>query len=128
MSENGFSRRAVTIGGGVAAALGIAALGITVPRLFGRRYRTTPYDNMLAQLIDREEAIKVGQAAIEAAPRDTFAGSSPALAKALRRRMDQRTIAEVTNSDLAQGNILEVKGWVLPETLVLLCVLAARES
>ena len=40
--NRGFSRRAVTIGGGIAAALGIAALGVTVPGLLHKRYRHTP--------------------------------------------------------------------------------------
>ncbi|HJW42279.1 MAG TPA: hypothetical protein VJ476_13775 [Rhizomicrobium sp.] len=132
MSDRGPSRRAVTIGGGIAAALGIAALGITVPRLFGRHYRRTPYDDLLSLLIDREAAKRVGQAAIETAAAHSFEGvlrPDPAgLAKALRQRMERRTLAEVTNSDLAQGSLLEVKGWVLPETLVMLSVLAARES
>lgn len=128
MSDKGPSRRAVTVGGGIAAALGIAALGLTVPRLFGRRFRSTPYDDLFAQLVDREEAIKVGQAAIDTAALPAAPARPGALAKALRQRVERRTLAEVTNSDLAEGKIAEVKGWVLPETLVLLCVLAARES
>ncbi len=54
MSARGYSRRSVAVGGGIAAALGLTALGITMPRLFGRRYPQTPYDDLLAQLIDRD--------------------------------------------------------------------------
>jgi hypothetical protein len=50
------------------------------------------------------------------------------LAKGLRQRFERRTLAEVTNSDLAQGKLSEVKGWVLPESLALLCILAAEEG
>ncbi len=124
MSENGFSRRAVTVGGGIAAALGIAAIGITVPRLFGHRYRRTPYDDLFAQLVDRGEAMKVGGAAL-----DTIGNVTAAkLGKEVRQRMDRRTLLETADSDLAEGKLAEVHGWVLPETLVLLCALAAVES
>ncbi|HXC55117.1 MAG TPA: hypothetical protein VNU97_07470 [Rhizomicrobium sp.] len=131
--ERGFSRRAVAIGGGIAAALGIGALGLTVPRLLGRHYRQSRYDDLLAQLVDREAAVRVGQAAI--ATIKSSARSAPpqgpdqkALAKVLRQRLERRTLAEVTDSDLAQGFLVEVQGWVMPITLVMLCMLAALES
>ncbi|MEI9994146.1 MAG: hypothetical protein WDM91_06105 [Rhizomicrobium sp.] len=125
MSEKGFSRRAVTIGGGIAAALGIGALGITVPRLLAHRYRRSPYDDLLAQLVDREAAVRLGQASIA----ETGQPPDPrGLARNLRTRLERRTLAEVTNSDLAQGKLREVRGWVLPETLVLLSILAATQS
>jgi len=124
MSERGYSRRAVTVGGGIAAALGIAALGITVPRLFGRHYRRTPYDDLFAQLIDRDEAVKVGIAALAAARPITAAK----LAREIRQRLDQRSLQVAVNSDLAEGKLAEVKGWVLPETVVLLSMLAALEN
>ncbi len=114
----------MTVGGGIAAALGIAALGITVPRLFGHRYRRTPYDDLFAQLVDRGEAAKVGSAALDSMGRVPAAK----VAKEVRQRLDQRTLLEAVNSDLAEGKLAEVHGWVLPETLVLLCALAALES
>jgi hypothetical protein len=125
MSEKGLSRRAVAIGGGIAVALGLGAIGITVPRLLSRHYRSSPYDDLLTQLIDRDAAVRVGNAAM-----DSRAGRPVAqdLAKGLRQRFERRTLAEVTNSDLAQGKLSEVKGWVLPESLALLCILAAEEG
>ena len=124
MSQNGPSRRAVTVGGGIAAALGLAAIGITVPRLFGHHYRKTPYDDLLAQLVDRGEAVKVGSAALDGMGKVTAAK----LATEIRPRLDRRTLLEATNSDLAESKLAEVHGWVLPETLARLCVLAALES
>ena len=127
--NGGFSRRAVTIGGSIAAALGIAALGLSVPRWLGRHYAKSPYDDLFAMLVDRESAVKVGQAAIETAggmhniPFD-YAG----LAKSLRSILARRTLGDVTASDLAEGKLLEVHGWVLPQTLVLLSMLAAAED
>ncbi len=102
-----------------------------MPKLFGHRYPKTPYDDLFAHLIDRGEAVKVGKAALE--PYMAMAGrfAPPQLdpkwvARTLRGRLDRRSLADVTNSDLAEGRLTEVKGWVLPETLVLLCVLAAE--
>ena len=46
----------------------------------------------------------------------------------LRQRFERRTLGEVANADLAEGKLMEVKGWVLPESVALLCVLAAQNS
>ena len=124
MSSKGFSRRAVAIGGGIAAALGIAALGVTVPRLLGRRYRQSPYDDLFAQLVDRDEAVKVGRAMLDGG----FRIDARTVGRDLRQRFERRNLDEVTDSDLAQGKLLEAQGWVLPESLALLCALAAEES
>jgi len=125
MSEKSISRRAVAIGGGVAVALGLGAIGITVPYLLPHKYRSSPYDDLFAQLIDRDAAVKVGNAAMD---NGTARPAIADLGRELRQRFERRTLAEVINSDLAQGKLSEVKGWVLPETLTLLCVLAAEES
>lgn len=124
MNERGFSRRAVAIGGGIAAALGITALGVTVPRLLGRRYRQSAYDDLFAQLVDREAAVRVGRSVLA---RGT-AFNIKAVGRDLRQRLERRTLHEVTDSDLAQSSLTEVEGWVLPSTLALLCALAAEES
>jgi hypothetical protein len=96
-----------------------------VPRLLARRYRSSPYDDLFAQLIDRDAAVKVGNAAMD---NGTARPAVADLAKELRQRFERRTLAEVTNSDLAQGKLSEVDGWVMPESLALLCELAAEES
>jgi hypothetical protein len=125
MSDRGFSRRAVAIGGGIAAALGITALGVTVPRLLRQRYHQSPYDDLLAQLADRDAAVRVGHALI-ASGRSPF--DSKAVARDLRQRFERRDLGEVTDSDVAQGKLLEVQCWVLPESLALLCALAAAQG
>ena len=133
MSGRGLSRRAVTIGGGIAAALGITALGITVPRLLSRHYPASPYDDLLALLVDRDAAVRVGRARLDQIARNAPHGAvsledAKALGRALRQRFEQRTLREVTDSDLAQNSLAEVQGWVLPDSLALLCVLAAEET
>jgi hypothetical protein len=130
MSGPGYSRRAVAVGGGIAAALGLTALGVTMPRLLGHRYRRTPYDDLLAQLVDREAAVRLGQGVdeqIASYPNIDSRLPEPAeMAKGLREYMRGRSLADVTKTELAQGKLIEVKGWVLPETLVLLSLLAAH--
>jgi len=133
MSGKGYSRRAVAIGGGIAAALGITALGVTVPRLLGHRYRQSAYDDLFAQLQDRDAAVRVGRATLNQRHGLPPLGTgglqdSKALARALRQRLERRTLHEVTDSDLAQNSLAEVQGWVMPVTVVLLSVLAADES
>jgi hypothetical protein len=132
MSERGFSRRSVAIGGGIALTLGLGALGVSVPRWL-HRYRPSPYDDLLAQLVDRDSAASVGAAALAGHAFASVSGlgstvSAAHLATELRHRLERRSLAEVTDSYLAQGKLSEVKGWVLPETLVVLGALAAQAA
>ena len=122
MKEPRVSRRTMVVGGGVAATLFAAALGLTLPRLFGHRYAPTPYDDLLAQLVDRDEAARVGAAVRIVEP--NF--NAKAVARELRQRFEQRNIAEVSDADIREGRMAEVSGWVLPESLVQLCTLAAE--
>ena len=104
----------------------IAATGIAVAAglyrftdLFVKHYAPTPYDDLLARLTDREQAAKLGAqlpgsfdiASQSARLRDTF------------RKQD---LAAAANADIAAGHMVEVGGWVLPETVALLSVLAAK--
>jgi hypothetical protein len=124
MSGPRYSRRAVAVGGGIAVALGLTALGVTVPRLLHHRYRPSPNDDLFAYLVDRDAAVRVGKAVIFAGPNDV--GTD--LAAALRHRLKGRTLADVTHEDLAKGLLVEAKGWVLPATVGFLAMLAAQES
>ncbi len=121
MNEPRISRRSVVAGGGVAATLFAVALGLTLPKLFGRRYAPTPYDDLLAQLVDRDEAARVGAVVRIAEP----GFNAKAVARELRQRFEQRNLAEVSDADIREGRVAEVNGWVLPESLAQLCTLAA---
>jgi hypothetical protein len=91
------------------------------PRLFRRHYKPTPYDDLLTQLDDRDRAAAVGRAYRAAEP----GFSPPAAANALRARIGHDALADAIRLDLSAGRIAIVQGWVLPESLVLLCGLAA---
>ena len=119
--ERRVSRRTMVAGGGIAAALGAAALGLSLPKWLGRRYAPTPYDDLLVNLVDRDMATQIGALARASLP--TF--SARAAARELRQRFEQRTLAEVIDADIKQGRLAEVGGWVLPDSLAQLCTLAA---
>lgn len=121
MSDKGknLSRRSVAVGGSIAVALGLGALGITARRWHAK----TPYDDLLDKLIDRDAAATVGQAVLGTATLD-----SKEIASDLRKRLSGRALADVAKEDLAANRLIEAKGWVLPESVGLLCALAARSA
>lgn len=121
------TRRSVAIGGSIAVALGLAAVGINAPRWFRAK---TAYDDLLNKLIDRDAAVTVGRQAIDqmregsdlAGPEDM----PDELAKLLRARLADKSLADVAHADIVEGHVVEVRGWVMPITLIMLCVLAAH--
>jgi len=121
MKGQRISRRTMVAGGGIAAALGAAALGLTLPRLLRRRYAPTAYDDLLSQLVDRDAAMRVGQAVRE----NLSSFNEAKAARELRQRFEQRNLAEVMDADVAEGRIAEAGGWVVPQSLAELCALAA---
>jgi hypothetical protein len=110
-------RRGFLTGVTVAA---VAAAGGAAWRfhLFGRYYPPTPYDDLLKQIADREPARIFGQAALRTMP-DTNAAS---LARTLR---GQGSLAARATSDPAEGQVAEISGWVVPESVARYAALAA---
>jgi hypothetical protein len=113
MKQSRLSRRTLVAAGGIAAALGVTALGLTLPQWLGRRYAPTPYDDLLATLVDRDQAARLGDVARSALP--TFSARAAA-----------RNLAEVLDADIREGRIAEIGGWLLPDSLAQLCTLAAH--
>ncbi|MGH6888166.1 MAG: hypothetical protein ACREHF_03050 [Rhizomicrobium sp.] len=109
---------------GLLAAAGLfaaAAVAFEVPRLLAHHYPPTPFDDLFALLPDRDIAARVGAAAV-VNPHTP----SAALARTLRERIGGHSLGTILDADLAEARLSEVRGWVLPETLVQLCVLVAR--
>ncbi len=121
MREQDISRRMVVAGGGIAAALGATALGLTLPRWLRRHYAPTPYDDLLDRLVDRDAAVRVGQAVRES----IHTLDDKKIARELRQRFEERSLPEVMDADTAEGRISEAGGWVMPESLAELCALSA---
>jgi hypothetical protein len=106
--------------GGVAAAGAVLAAGLyRFTDLFVKHYPPTPYDDLLGQLIDREQAARLGA---------KVSGGFDVQSQATRLRaaLQGQNLAAVTNADIAAGRMVEVEGWVLPQTIVGLSVLAAK--
>ena len=108
-------RRAILAGIAALAAAGGAAWRLG---LFGKHYPPTPYDDLLAQITDREPAILFGRKARIAAP------PLPQLAAMLRR--DGRDLATRAAIEPAQARVVEVDGWLVPEAVALYAALAAQ--
>lgn len=110
---------------GLLASAGIVVAGlaaIEAPHLLRPRYAPTPFDDLFAHLPDREAAVRLGAAYLSA--QRSF--NVQTTARNLRQRLSGKSVGTVLDADLARGNLIEAHGWVLPETLVLLCALAAK--
>jgi hypothetical protein len=108
----------------VVAAVGAAGAAVAAglyrfTDLFVKHYPPTPYDDLLTRLVDREEAIRLGAHM----PGDF---DVPGQAARLRATFANRDLATVVQADIAAGRLVEVDGWVVPQSLALLSALAAK--
>jgi hypothetical protein len=113
---------------GLAGLAAIGGIAYEAPSLFRRRYKPTPYDDLLSQLPDREGAAKLGKAAIAQLQADSDVGpvfDAKAVAYELRTGPGKGSLARATAADIAQGRLVEIHGWLLPLSLVLVAGLAA---
>jgi hypothetical protein len=115
-----FTRRRIMIGAGGAVVL--AAASFEGGRLLRKRYAPSPYDDLLALLEDRDADAQIGEAVL--ADIDDFDAKS--VSASVRERIGKRRLAQVMIDDAGDGRLLEANGWVMPETLALLCALAAK--
>jgi hypothetical protein len=116
--QGGFARRDVAAAV-VAAGAAVTAGLYRFTDLFVKHYAPTPYDDLLTRLTDREEAAKLG-----AQMKGSFDLASQSAR--LRGTFRQQDLAAAVNADIAAGRLVEIGGWVLPETVALLSALASR--
>jgi len=113
-------RRALLLGG---SALVLAAAGGAAWRLdlFGKRYPSTPYDDVLGRLGEREKMRVFGAQALRTAP-----GFAPAEAAArLRVLLGRDDLETAALRDAAEDRLAEPANWLLPESVALMAMLAA---
>jgi hypothetical protein len=112
-------KRRDILAGVVAAGVAVAAGVTRFTDLIVKHYAPTPYDDLLSRLTDREQAARLGA---------RVAGTVDArvLAARLRQQLKDKSLAAVAASDIATGHMVEVDGWLLPETVTLLSALAAK--
>ncbi len=115
------TRRNVLIGGGVVAAGGLAVGGRYLLR---KRHAPSPYDDLLALLDDRDADAQIGETVL--AELDDF--DPKLVADDVRTRVEGRPLAQVVTEDAVEGRVVEAGGWIMPETLALLCALAAKAA
>jgi len=112
-------RRRALMGGLAAAGAAVAAGLYRFTDLFVKHYSPTPYDDVLAALADREKAARFGSLVRDAA-------APGELAAKLRGTMRAKGLAGATESDIAADRLVEIDGWVVPESVALLSALAAK--
>ena len=116
-------RRRLLEGLAATAAIAVAATAVfEAPRLFAPRYAPSPFDDLLAKLPDRESAVRLGAAFLSGLK--NF--DAKRAAARLRKSLAAASLADAMDNDLRETRMVEAHGWVLPETLVDLCALAAK--
>lgn len=112
------TRRGVIVG--AAGLLAAVAGGLyRFTDLFVKHYPPTPYDDVLARVVDREHAAVLGR---------KVAGDFdvPREAAALRGRLAGSTVQSAAESDIATGRLEEVDAWLVPQVVARLAALASR--
>jgi hypothetical protein len=114
-----FLKRRNIIAGIAAGGAALAAGLYRFTDLFVKHYPPTPYDDLLGQLIDREQAARLGVKA-------TGVFDAPGQAARLRAGLRGQSLVAAANADIAAGRMAEIDGWVLPQTVAMLSTLAAK--
>ncbi len=109
------------IGGGLAVVVGG---GVGGRFLLRKRYAPSPYDDLLTQLDDRDAAAQIGETVL--AEVEEFEPKT--MADELRKHIAGRPLSAVSRQDADDARLVEAGGWVLPETLGLICALAAKAA
>ena len=106
---------------GAVAAAGIAALAGGYEVFLFRSRPKGPYGDVLASLDDFSDAPVLGRAYLA----QTKNFDAKAVAAQLRARLQHQSFSDMLNADVAGNQVAEAGGWVLPESLALVCALAA---
>ena len=115
--QAGPSRRGVIAGVlGIGAAVAAGLYRFT--DLFVKHYPPTPYDDVLAQVVDREHAAQLGR---KVAGFDVESGAT-----ALRKQLAGTTLEAAALSDLAANRMTEIDGWLVPQVVARISALAAK--
>lgn len=115
---SGPTRRGIILGaGGLLAAVAAGLYRFT--DIFVKHYPPTPYDDVLAQVVDREQAAVLGRHV--PGPFDIQREAA-----VLRTRLAGSTLKSAVEGDIATGRMTEVDGWIVPQIVAQISALAAR--
>ncbi|MBN9589300.1 MAG: hypothetical protein BGN85_10025 [Alphaproteobacteria bacterium 64-11] len=111
-------RRTLIAGAGFAAgAAAVAGLWRYTGLL--RHYAPSPYDDLLEQLNDRDQAALLGRQVVGAP-------DARMMAQELRTRIGKGGLGAAAMADITADRMTEVDGWILPQSVGQLAVLAAK--
>jgi hypothetical protein len=113
-------KRRMMIGGVI--GLGVAGGAAWKFHIFGKHYAPTPYDDLLNQIVDREPAARLGAAVLKDQP----GLGADALAQQLRGA--STTLSGQARRDTDANRLMEVGGWVVPQSVALYAALAAKAA
>ena len=115
------TRRPVVLSALALIGVGMAAgIAVEAPRLLRKRIHS-PYEDITDQIVDQDQAVKVGNAVIS----EMNSFDSAKAANSLRIR--KGTLADMAKADIEAGKTLEAHGWVLPGSLALACAILADQ-
>lgn len=115
-----WTRRAIVIG--TVAIVGTTAAVLEGPKLLRKRHTPSPYDDLLDQLDDRDACAQIGEAYLAGKP-----GFTPGTVAAdLRRRLAGTSLENASVEEANRGRVVEANRWLMPESLALMCALAAK--
>jgi len=116
------SRRNLLVAGG--SVVVVAGVAFEATRVLRKRYAPSPYDDLLVKLEDRDGSAQIGEAVL--AEVDDF--DAKTVATQLRAKLQHASLGDIAAADAAAERLLEAHGWVLPQSLALLCALAAKAA
>jgi hypothetical protein len=114
------SRRNFGMGAAGLALLSAGVLGYR--RFLGPWYAPTAYDDLLHQIVDRRPASQLGVVAAKAMPGFDISKLAAKL------RQPGFGLSRRARDDAADGRVMEVGGWIVPESVALYSALASQFS
>ena len=108
---------------GALAMAAAAVLAVRELRLLPRHaYKKSQYDDLLSLLDDRDAAARFGRPLLK----PSF--EAAAAATVVRRELRDQTLRNLAVQEAWHGQVFEMAGWIVPQSLALLCALAAAEA
>ena len=121
-------RRLVVAGAAIGGAVVVSGIALEIPRMFRHR-ASGQYADLVNLLYDPDRAATVGDILDAGDFANTGTREMDAMAGRLRKRIETASLGRLlAEDDRDIDRMVEADGWVIPETLAELCVLAAHSN
>lgn len=117
---SGQTRRSAMLGGAAAAIVIAAGAIYEFPRLVARKLKG-PYGDLVAKLAEPKRAALLGRSVLYG-----NAGLLSESPEAMSQQLAQKPLAQIVADDVVRGSLIEAQGWILPQSLGVLCAMAAK--